>query len=70
MVECVEQTPRLRDLARSLTQNGIAKSRIKSVSFGEEKPLVGGADEGSWAQNRRGELRVIEGNDTVRGSAN
>jgi peptidoglycan-associated lipoprotein len=58
-------------VVRYLTGKGIASSRIKSVSYGEERPLSGGADEGSWSQNRRAELVVKEaGGATVNGSAN
>ena len=39
-----------------LTLNGINKKRINVKSFGEEKPLVNGSDERSWARNRRAEI--------------
>jgi peptidoglycan-associated lipoprotein len=32
-------------------------ARIETVSFGEELPVTGGADERAWSQNRRAELR-------------
>lgn len=32
---------------------GVAPERLKTVSFGEEKPFATGHDEESWAQNRR-----------------
>ncbi len=35
---------------------GVAESQIETVSFGEEKPVATGADEASWAQNRRADL--------------
>lgn len=41
-----------------LVKLGVDKGRIKTISYGEEKPLTSGADEGAWAQNRRGELVV------------
>ncbi len=40
-----------------LVDAGVADSRIETVSFGEERPAVMGGDEGSWAQNRRAELK-------------
>ena len=40
-----------------LVDAGVADSRIETVSFGEEQPAVMGGDEGSWAQNRRAELK-------------
>ena len=36
-----------------LLERGIDASRIKVVSYGEEKPEMGGHDEESWAKNRR-----------------
>jgi peptidoglycan-associated lipoprotein len=41
-----------------LVKLGVDKGRIKAISYGEEKPASSGADEGAWAQNRRGELIV------------
>lgn len=35
---------------------GVAESQMETVSFGEEKPVATGADEASWAQNRRADL--------------
>src|SRR5258706_8131332 len=37
---------------------GIPKSRIKTISFGEERPLCTSADDACWAQNRRGVTTV------------
>jgi peptidoglycan-associated lipoprotein len=34
------------------------KAKLETVSFGEELPIVNGAGEGAWAQNRRAELRL------------
>lgn len=33
---------------------GVKSSRIKTVSFGEERPVALGSDESAWGQNRRG----------------
>lgn len=33
---------------------GVNASRIKTVSYGEERPVALGSDESAWAQNRRG----------------
>jgi peptidoglycan-associated lipoprotein len=35
---------------------GVSADRVKVVSYGEEKPLAAGHDEGSWSQNRRVEI--------------
>jgi len=32
---------------------GVAPSRMKTISYGEERPFATGHDEASWAQNRR-----------------
>ncbi len=48
---------RAQAIARVLTVNGVSSSQIELVSFGEEKPVVMGHNESSWAQNRRVELK-------------
>ena len=51
---------------RYLTQHGIPTARIETVSFGEERPVATGDDEGSMAQNRRAEFEIIAGGETIR----
>jgi len=51
---------------RYLVDQGIAADRIETVSFGEERPMATGADEMSWAQNRRAEFEIIVGGETIR----
>lgn len=41
-----------------LVRLGVAKARVSTISYGEEKPLVAAATEDAWAQNRRAELVV------------
>lgn len=36
-----------------LVNNGIAASRISTISYGKERPAVLGNNEAAWAQNRR-----------------
>jgi peptidoglycan-associated lipoprotein len=36
-----------------LVNLGIHSDRLHTISYGEEKPLLYGHDELSWAQNRR-----------------
>jgi peptidoglycan-associated lipoprotein len=36
-----------------LVGQGIAATRIETVSYGEERPFDPGHDEGAWAKNRR-----------------
>lgn len=47
---------RADSVKRWLTSNGVSPSRIRSVSFGEERPLDRGHTEAAWARNRRAEL--------------
>lgn len=37
-----------------LIAQGIGSDRLRTVSYGKERPQTAGADEASWAQNRRG----------------
>jgi peptidoglycan-associated lipoprotein len=41
----------------ALVMAGVQASRIRTVSFGEEKPAAEGHDEVSWSKNRRVELK-------------
>ncbi len=43
---------------RYLVNQGIAESRIETISYGEERPAAQGHDESAWAQNRRDEFEV------------
>lgn len=36
-----------------LISQGIPASRLNTISYGEEKPLVSGEDEDAWSKNRR-----------------
>ena len=37
-----------------LVAQGVPAARIKTISYGKERPEVVGSDEGSWARNRVG----------------
>jgi len=37
-----------------LVADGIGSDRVKTVSYGKERPAVLGSNEAAWAQNRRG----------------
>jgi peptidoglycan-associated lipoprotein len=41
---------------RALALLGVTDGQIEAVSFGKEKPAAQGADESSWALNRRAEI--------------
>jgi peptidoglycan-associated lipoprotein len=48
---------RRADTAASyLATLGVDRSRIQTVSYGEERPFEEGSDEAAWAQNRRAHL--------------
>ena len=38
---------------------GVSAKRLSVISYGEEKPLVGGAGETNWGQNRRAEFKAV-----------
>lgn len=42
-----------------LTKLGIEKSRLSTISYGEERPAVQGSDESAWSKNRRAEFVVL-----------
>lgn len=46
---------------RYLENKGVEGARIEVISYGEERPLAAGADEASWANNRRDEFEVTAG---------
>jgi peptidoglycan-associated lipoprotein len=50
---------------RYLENKGIDGGRLEVVSFGEERPLNPGTDEGAFAQNRRDEFEVTAGGDNL-----
>jgi len=43
-----------------LVNLGIAENRLETISYGEEKPLLFGHDEYSWAQNRRDDFVITK----------
>jgi peptidoglycan-associated lipoprotein len=45
---------------------GIDRARIRTISYGEERPAVSGADEVSWSKNRRAEFELAVTSSTAR----
>lgn len=39
-----------------LVNKGIPASQLSTISYGEERPVAQGSDEGAWAQNRRADF--------------
>ena len=56
---------RAQSAKQYLVSHGIDASRIETQSWGEERPLVDGHDEGAWSQNRRAEFEVTGGGDNL-----
>ena len=52
---------RASTVAGYLTGYGVRASQLETVSFGEERPLQAGHDEGAWSQNRRADFVVVGG---------
>jgi peptidoglycan-associated lipoprotein len=44
-----------------LIGQGVAASRIETISFGKERPLDPGTDETAWAKNRNGRTAITDG---------
>lgn len=43
-----------------LTTLGVNAARIRTVSYGEERPFDEGHDDGAWAKNRRAHLVLVQ----------
>ena len=52
---------RAQSVKNFLSQLGVESSRLSTISYGEEKPVVQGHTEDAWLKNRRAEF-VITGN--------
>jgi peptidoglycan-associated lipoprotein len=47
---------RALSLREELVKTGINPDRIRTITYGEDKPAVSGHDESAWGKNRRGEF--------------
>ncbi len=62
---------RADSVVRYLLASGVSSSRVKSVSYGEERPLDGQSTERAWSQNRRAEFVITwSGDAPVKGTSN
>jgi len=50
---------RATEAAKYLADLGIAKERIKTISYGKEMPLDQGHDEAAWSKNRRAHFVIF-----------
>jgi peptidoglycan-associated lipoprotein len=53
-------TSRAESVKQSLLQRGISANRIKTISYGKEKPFCTQDNEQCWQQNRVGHLAVAQ----------
>ncbi|HWA22106.1 MAG TPA: peptidoglycan-associated lipoprotein Pal [Caulobacterales bacterium] len=54
-------TRRANSVKEYLVSNGVAATRVDTVSYGKERPIATGSDEASWAQNRNGHTGIVSG---------
>ncbi|MGR9072569.1 MAG: peptidoglycan-associated lipoprotein Pal [Gammaproteobacteria bacterium] len=47
---------RAKSVFRMMEMQGVSRSQVELVSYGEEKPAEFGSDEAAWQQNRRVEI--------------
>jgi len=50
---------RAQSLREYLVRAGISPDRIRTLSFGEDRPAVLASNEAAWAKNRRGEFILL-----------
>jgi outer membrane protein OmpA-like peptidoglycan-associated protein len=51
---------RAESVKRLLIAKGIAPSRARGVSYGEERPAESASNEAAWAKNRRVEIKLVD----------
>ncbi len=56
---------RAEAIRQFFTGVGLSESRFEIVSFGEDRPLVQGSNEGAWARNRRVEFVITAGANAI-----
>ena len=47
-------------LREALAKLGVSPDRIRTISYGEDRPVAQGHDESAWKQNRRGEFVLLQ----------
>jgi peptidoglycan-associated lipoprotein len=45
---------RANSIKEYMVANGVQASRVKTISYGKERPVALGSNEAAWSQNRRG----------------
>jgi peptidoglycan-associated lipoprotein len=51
---------RANAIRNELLQMGVNSDNVFTISYGKERPLIVGASEDGWAQNRRGEFKIYQ----------
>lgn len=51
---------RAQETKKYLINLGVDGARMKTISYGEERPLDSGSNEEAWAKNRRAHFRVVQ----------
>lgn len=51
---------RANSVKNFLVNNGVSSAQLATISYGKERPVATGSDEGSWAENRRAVTVVPE----------
>jgi peptidoglycan-associated lipoprotein len=46
-------------LRQALAKDGLDAARVRTISYGKDKPAVDGHDESAWSKNRRGEFVLL-----------
>ena len=52
---------RANSVKEYLVSQGVDPNRVRTVSYGKERPAVAGSTEAAWAQNRRGVTDIVSG---------
>lgn len=50
---------RAQGIREFLAREGVDASRVRTISFGEDKPVETGHNEAAWSKNRRGEFILL-----------
>ena len=50
---------RAQSIREFLVREGVSPDRVRTVSFGEDKPVDPGHTEAAWSKNRRGEFVLM-----------
>ena len=51
---------RANAVKRYLVQLGVSSSRISTISYGKERPVIQEHNESAWSQNRRAEFKISQ----------